>query len=104
MEVPVGGDPMVHDSPSRLRQRIGLDTSSNEVDSLSRTNERLELPVSKEDFLCFTKSLVRLHGLLDGLASLLGQVWRICSKALGLLVHGCTALQLGDIRILFEVY
>ena len=100
MITPISSDTVVHNGPSRLWQSIGLDATTDEVDSLSSAYKRLELPILEECLLYSMQSLVRLDRLLDRLPSLFGKVRGVGSKALSLLIHGRAALEFGDVGIL----
>lgn len=90
---------MVDDSVGLLGKRVGLHTAVDEVDSLSRADERAETGVLEKLLLCLLESLVGLDCPLERPAELVGYVGCMGGKTLELPVHGGAPGETGLVRV-----
>ncbi len=97
---PVGGNPMVDNGPGSLGQRVSLDAAVHQVDRLRRSDEGVEGFAREKFLLGRLERLVRLDGLLEILAKLMGKVRGISGKTLRLPVHRGATRELGFVRVL----
>ena len=96
---PVGCNTVVDNRPSLLGERVCLDASVDQVDRLSRANERAVGLSLDELLLCLLERLVRMNRLLEGFAKLVRQVRSVLSETLGLPIHGRAAVETGLVGV-----
>lgn len=99
---PLSGDTVVHNSPRGLGQRVCLDTSLNEVNSLRSADVALQFSIFRKDGLKRLQRLVRADRLLNCLAQLLGHAGRMSSETLKCPVDGRRSAEFRRIRIGLE--
>ena len=95
---------MVYYGPSIFWKRICLDTSRDQVNSLSSSDQNLVCPVLEQDFLSLMERFIAVLSVEKGLAQCRWQVRCMSSETLQHHVRRTTAVESGSVRVIFNVH